>query len=336
MIHRPDRDDIGRFAFRFTLPRKGAAREIGSYAKGSAMQWTSERDENDQSLIHHALVLRPDAPLGPALIEYWKRILTDGCANAATSGWRSLSIEICERQSEADSQGYMHAKFRDEQHKACKGVAHYFLRGDALTCLESRDDDRKTARRKQLLWFLAQYTLLKEAAHSPEVRPLFDRINRIRPLPVDAAAGYGWFDLQIGQESFGRLPAEDQATLEDRDASAGDVLLDLIGDDERMQILQEVTAALVAYTPPSFDIICCEITEGVAQGERALFYNIQCPNFPDDGTSVVNDRVHQAATRLVRQMAPADGAFPGIALRLEQQKDGTWRHSMKVMSKAAA
>ena len=42
---------------------------------------------------------------------------------------------------------------------------------------------------------------------------MFDRIGGIRPLTVDAAAGYGWFDLQIGQESFGPLPAEDQAML---------------------------------------------------------------------------------------------------------------------------
>jgi hypothetical protein len=42
---------------------------------------------------------------------------------------------------------------------------------------------------------------------------LLDRIDGIRPLTVDAAASYGWFDLQIGQESFGPLPAEDQAML---------------------------------------------------------------------------------------------------------------------------
>jgi hypothetical protein len=315
-------------------------RNLGSHAKGRAMTWTPtwtpEPDEKDPTLIHQALVLQPDAPLEPALIEFWKRILSDGCANAASSGWRSLSIEICERQTEQDSQGYMHATFRDGQRKPCKGAGHYFLRSDAFTCLQGRGEDHKASSRKQSRWFLEQYTMLKAAARSPEVVPLFEKINGIRPMRVDAATGYGWFDLRAGEDSFGRLPAEDQAHLEHRDAAPGELLLDLIGGSDQMQALQELTAALVAYTPPSFEIICCDITEGVEQGQRALFYNIQCPSFPDDGTSVVNDRVHKAATRLVRQMAPTDGAFPGIALRLELQKNGMWQQSMKLMSKAAA
>ncbi len=300
------------------------------------MQWISERDASDETLTHHALVLRSDDPIGPAYVEFWKRILSDGCVHAATSGWRSLSVEICERQSEADEQGYMHARFRDGQGKPCRGVSEHFLRGDVFTCLEVRGEDRMVSRRRQLRFFLEQYTLLKQAAASLQVRPMLERINAIRPLTVDAAAGYGWFDLRIGEDLFGPLPAEDQATLQGRDASPGEVLLDLAGGDERMELLQELTAALVAHTPPSFNVICCDITEGVEQGQRALFYDIQCPSFPDDGTTVVNDRVHNAATRLVRHMAPAEGTFAGISLRLEQQKDGSWSQSMKLMSKAAA
>ena len=102
-----------------------------------------------------------------------------------------------------------------------------------------------------------------------------------------------------------------------------------------MSLLQELGAALIAYTPPTFETICCQITEGVEQDQRALFYDISCPEFPDKGTTVVNDRVHRAATRLVQQMAPAQGAFPGLAIRLELQKDGTWRHNMKLLSRAA-
>jgi hypothetical protein len=300
------------------------------------MQWISERDATDASLTHYALLLQPDDPIAPAYVEFWNRILTDGRARAATSGAQSLSIEICERQSAADDQGYMHAKFRDAQSKPCKGASQYFLRSDAFTCLNVPGEDRMAERRRQLEFFLAQYMLLKQAAASSELRPLLERINAIRPLTVDAAAGYGWFDLQIGHPSFGPLPAEDQATLQDREASPAEVLADLAGGGERMAILQELTAALVAYTPPSFAVICCDITEGVEQGQRALFYNIQCPSFPDDGTSVVNDRVHAAATRLVEDMAPAAGTFPGVSLRLELQKDGSWAQSMKLMPKAAA
>jgi hypothetical protein len=293
------------------------------------MQWISERDTA-------ALVLQADDPIGPAYVEFWKRILSDGCAHAAASGWQSLGIEICERQSEADEQGCMQAGFRDGRRKPCKGVDRYALRSDAFTCLDVRGEDRMAARQRQLLLFLEHYTLLKQAAGSPEVRALRERIDGLRPLTVDAAAGYGWFDLQIGQESFGPLPAEDQATLAHRAASPAEVLLDLAGGEERMEILQELTAALVAYTPPSFDVICCAITEGVEQGQRALFYDIGCPSLPDEGTTVVNDRVHAAATRLVRDIAPATGTFPGVSLRLELQQDGTWRQSVTLLSKAAA
>jgi len=300
------------------------------------MQWISEADADDATLMHHALVLDADDPIEPAYVEFWKRILTDVCAHGPGSGWKSLSVEICERQSEPDDQGYMHAKFRDGQNRACEGVAEYFLRSDAFTCLEVAGEDRMVERRRQLGFFLDQYTLLKEAVTSPEAQPLLAYIDAIHPLIVEAAAGFGWFDLQIGKAMFGPLSAEDRATLEGRKASPAEIMLELAGGDERMAILRELTDALVAYTPPTFDVICCGIVEGIEDGQRALFYDIQCPSLPDEGTNVVNDRVHAAATRLVRHMAAAEGTFPGVALRLEQQKDGGWRHVMTLMSKEAA
>ena len=300
------------------------------------MQWISERDAADAALMHHVLVLQADSPIETAYIEFWKRILSDGCAQAASAGWQSLGIEICERQREADKQGYMHAKFRDAQHKPCKGVGQYFLRGDVFTCLVVPGEDGMAERRRQLLFFLEQYTLLKQGAVSPDVRPLLDRISRIRPLMVRAAAGFGWFDLQIGKDSFGPLPAEDQATLEGRSASPAEVMMELAGGSEQMALMRELTAALIAYTPPSFEVICCDITEGVEQGQRALFYKIECPSLPGEGTTVANERVHTAATRMVQHIAPARGTFPGVSLRLELQQDGSWRHSVKLMPKAAA
>jgi hypothetical protein len=116
-----------------------------------------------------------------------------------------------------------------------------------------------------------------------------------------------------------------------------DPMLDLLpAGAATMPLLQELGAALIQYTPPTFEEIHCEITEGLEQGQRALFYNISCPQFPDDGTTVVNDRVHKAATLLVRHLAPAPGAFPGIALTLTMQKDCNWRHNMRFLTGAAA
>jgi hypothetical protein len=114
-----------------------------------------------------------------------------------------------------------------------------------------------------------------------------------------------------------------------------DPLLDLLpAGAATMPLLQELGDALIAYTPETFETIHCEITEGLEQGQRALFYQISCPDHPDDGTTAVNDRVHQAATRLVRQLAPAHGTFPGVAVTLTMQKDGSWRHNLRMLSGA--
>ena len=114
-----------------------------------------------------------------------------------------------------------------------------------------------------------------------------------------------------------------------------DPMLDLLpGGAATMPLLQELGAALIAYTPPSFETIRCEITEGLEQGQRALFYNISCPQFPDDGTTAANDRVHKAATRLVQHLAPAHGTLPGIAVTLTMQKDGNWQHKMRFLAAA--
>ena len=113
--------------------------------------------------MHQILVLPSDRPIGPAYAEFWKRMLSDGCAHAETSGWTSLGVEIFERQSEMDGQGFMHVKFRDGQRKPCRGISQYFLRSNAFTCLDVRGEDRMAARRRQLRFVLEHYALLKQA-----------------------------------------------------------------------------------------------------------------------------------------------------------------------------
>lgn len=112
-----------------------------------------------------------------------------------------------------------------------------------------------------------------------------------------------------------------------------DPLLDLLpGGPAAMPMLRELGQALIAYTPEKFETIHCEITEGLEQGQRALFYKIGCPEFPDETTTVANERVHQAATRYVQQLAPGQGTFPGVAITLTMQKDGSWRHNGRLMT----
>ncbi len=301
------------------------------------MRWTTEPDESNPNLTHHALVLAPDEPLQPAFVMYWKRILSDGCASAATSGWRSLSIDTCDRQSANDSQGFMHAKFLNAQNRKCARTEEYFLRSDAFTLFQEPGEDNKAYDRRQLRRILEYFQMLKGAARAPDVQPLFQQISAIRPLPITAATAYDWFDLQVGEPSLGPLSAEDQALLADKDPTSRDPLLDLIpGGAASIPLLQELAAALIAYTPKSFEIICCRVTEGIEKGQRSLFYDISCPQHPDDGTTVVNDRVHRAAARLVQHIAPIQGSFPGAAVTLQLQTDGSWRHDLTLLPRQAA
>src|SRR5262249_50102895 len=155
-----------------------------------------------------------------------------------------------------DRQGFMQASFRDAQHRRCEGVGHYILRSDAFTCLESPGEEVKTSLRKQQRWLLEQYQALKDAVRTAEVRPLFEWINAIQPLRVDAAGAFNWFDLRIGQASFGRLASDDQALLAGKDANPADRLLDLLPDGaDAMPIMKELGAALIAYTPRNFETI---------------------------------------------------------------------------------
>ena len=190
------------------------------------MKWTEERDK---SQTHHALVLGPDEALGPAFIEYWKRILTDGCANAGTSHWMSLAFDIAEQQIEDDEQGCIRAVYFDGQKKECRALGHFYVRSDAFTLLQSPGENNNAFNRRQIRWYLEQYSLLKQAAETAEVRKLLARANDIRPLPVQAATAYGWFEMNLGTPSFGRLPSEDRAMLEGNNPPPANPLKDLMG-----------------------------------------------------------------------------------------------------------
>lgn len=194
------------------------------------MRWTDEPNRKDKSLQHHALMLEHSDPILPAYVEYWKRILSDGCGGASGSDWMSLSIDIYDRQVESDEPGYMHAVFRNGQKKSARGFGHFFLRGDAFDCIHPDGEDNEDLNRKEIRWLLQQYSVLKEAAVTTEVRRLLEQITAIRPLPINAATSYGWFDLQLGQDSFGLLPSEDEAMLAGNDPPPVNALEDLMGE----------------------------------------------------------------------------------------------------------
>ena len=57
-----------------------------------------------------------------------------------------------------------------------------------------------------------------------------------------------------------------------------DPMLDLLpAGTATMPLLQELGAALIAYTPPNFKAIHCEISEGSERGQRDSILQNQLP-----------------------------------------------------------
>lgn len=96
-------------------------------------------------------------------------------------------------------------------------------------------------------------------------------------------------------------------------------------DPQLMALFQELTGALIQYTPEHFKRIHCTIRPG---GGEALSYEIGCPDFPDEGTSRANARVEAAATNLLHYWTREGAIFPGVRVILTQEPDGTWKNSI--------
>src|SRR6058998_3512262 len=163
--------------------------------------------------------------------------------------------------------------------------------------------------------------LLESGWPKPKMLCLFQKINASYPLTIQAATGNGCFDLQLTQQSFGPLPTNDERILAGKERIPDDPLADLpagVIDVNWMRLLNELTRALIE------------------QGQPALFYEIQCPEFPDDGTNddgtnVVNARIHSAATSVARYITAERGAFPGVILKFQVQPDENWLHSVEFL-----
>jgi hypothetical protein len=298
------------------------------------MKWIEERERTSKR-PNYVLTLEPAESLDLAWAELWKRILADSSGLPAASRW-NLAIDIYARTFEADSTGQTTAIFNNSLNRQSEDIGTYAVRGEQFTLLQGKDEDDTAFGRRQLAWFLDQYKRLKTALGSDEVWPLYQRINGSHPLPVRLATINGWFDLQPGEPGFGALPYEDQELMAGMEPRKEDPMESLgwgVITLPRGSAIEELSEALIQYTPPHFKNIQCTIEEGVEEGQRALFYRIECPEFPDDGTTVANERVHRAATLLVQQMAPRQGAFSGLRIKLNMQSDGSWQRFVESTSR---
>lgn len=295
------------------------------------MHWTEEPSRTSPAWPKHVLVVDRNDPLAPAWVEYWKRILTEGSPLPIASRF-SLAVDIYARTFEQDSTGQCTAKFNNSLNRQADGIGTFHLRSGHFDLLQGKDEGDDVFGRRQLVWMLDHYKNLKTALQNPELWPLYEKISSSHPLKVRLATINGWFDLQPGEKGFGTLPYEDQELLAGMTPGTPDPMEHLTGGiltSSRTTAIEELTAALIQYTPPHFKNIHFTIKEGVEQGQRALFYEIQSPEFPRDGTSVVNDRLHRAATLFVQQMSPQQGTFQGVQIRLNMQPDGNWQRTIE-------
>jgi hypothetical protein len=301
----------------------------------SVMRWIEEPNKTFPQWPTHVLTTDSGEPLGPAWVAYWKRILAEGLALAPASR-AALAIDIYARTFEADSMGQATAKFNNSVNRQAEGIGTYALRSEHFTLLQAKGELDTDFERRQLVWFLDRYKGLKAALRDSEAWTLYETINSSYPLKIRLATINGWFDLEPTRDGFGALPYADQELLAGMEPTEEDPMAALatgVLSSPRTTAIDELTAALVQYTPPHFKNIHCTIHEGVEEGLRALFYNIECPEFPNDGTTVVNDRVHRAATLLVQQMAPQQSSFPGVKIKLNQQPDGTWERVVDLIGR---
>src|SRR5262249_30525544 len=145
-------------------------------------------------------------------VEYWKRILTEGY-DLPRGSRAALAIDIYVRTFEADSMGETTAKFNTSLNRQAEEIGTFGLRSEHFTLLQKADEGETDFKRRELVWLLDHYKVLKDALRDSEVWPLYQRINASYPLRVRLATIHGWFDLQPDQERFGTLPYEDQELL---------------------------------------------------------------------------------------------------------------------------
>jgi len=297
------------------------------------MRWTVEPNVDHPKWPYNVLVTDGNESLESALVEYWKRVLKDGSA-LAPSARTDLAIEILPKTFDKDDPGFSQAIFYTSVNRQCEGLGTYLLRNSDFTCIQSEEEDDDAFERKQLVWQLDQYAALKKALKDRAAWPLFEQIRASGPLGIRVATSNGWIDFRADQEGLGPLPENDQLLLAGKETIPDDLLQDLGGgvlDIPWMRIVEDLTTALIQYTPPYFKNIHCKITEGTEQGKRALFYDIQCPEYPDEGTTQPGTRLHTAATRMVQHLTAERGAFPGVIVRLTQQPDESWLHSVEYL-----
>ena len=190
------------------------------------MQWTTQANASFPQHPRHTLTVAANEPYGPALIEYWRRILTDAAPLHVAARW-TMKIELCPKSFAKDSPGQAEVTFRSSVNRQSDAIGTFVLRCDRYTCeqRDGEDDDAYGAR--QVQWLLPEYELFKTALQDARIAPLFQLLCDHDAFRVDAATANGFFDLQPGKAGFGPLPEDDQRLLAGEKPEGDDPLVEL-------------------------------------------------------------------------------------------------------------
>lgn len=287
------------------------------------MRWVNSK--NTSGSLTHKLETPAGTDLAAAYREFWRRILDDAVACAGRVDWRTIAFDILPKETADADAGELTARFWDSRNRRCEHP-EYVIASDTFEALmEDRTDEEHD--RDLVALYLREFTRLRDVAAAEPVAQLFRRAKSVRPFKVVGAVIDGWLDLQIGQPAPGPLPEYDRKVLAGQPAK----MLPNPGglfDMEWLALMNAVSSALVRYTPEHFKTIECTVR---AEGNR-LFYEIGCPDFPDEGTTEPGKDVHQAMSRLVAHKMRDGAAFPGMRFVVQVQSDGSAQTQAAVLN----
>jgi hypothetical protein len=286
------------------------------------MHWVS--GNNRYGDLEHRLEISEPCDLDAAYIAFWRRLLDDAVAHVGQWNWHTIAFELSPKESPDERPGWLKAHFWDASNRLCKHP-DYVMPSSAFVVLDEDQGDEKHAR-DLLVFFLEHFDRLRAAAIVEPVASLFQRVQALRPLQVLGAVNDGWLDLQIGQPEPGPLPEYDQKLLAGEPAR---MQSDPGGlwDMEWLALLNAVGNALIHYTPEHFKTIECTVR---VEGDR-LFYQIGCPDFPEEGATEPGKDVHQAMSRLMTHKNASDARIPGMRFVVQIESDGSARTHVEIL-----
>jgi hypothetical protein len=287
------------------------------------MRWLDGK--NRYGSLEHRLVTPEPVDLDAAYVELWRRVLNDAVALIGQADVRTIAFQLITQERAKDGPGEIEARFWNASNRSLKQPA-YVLASETFIALDEGKSDEEHGR-DVLTLALREYDRLRAVAAVEPVASLFRTVCAVQPLRVIGSVLDGWLDLRIGEPQPGPLPEYDQKLLAGMPAKmqpdrGGPV------DPEWLAHLSAVSNAIVRYTPKHFQTIECTVR---VEGNR-LFYDIGCPDFPDEGTTEPGESLHQTMSRLIAYKLRSGGPFPGMRFGVQIESDGTARTQAAMLS----